>query len=316
MNVRQTQQALLNEYPDAKGDFPEYRICCPECGDKRYRLGINVRKPTGHCFNCGERFNPKRIAALLKLDKTRVYLPNDLGDLETFLESLEDVPETAPLQAAPEIRVDAVPLEDAEWIPELKELHDLAYQYLTSRGFPPEFYSEAYQLMLPYPNSRERGRLLLPVFEEGKLVYYQARSLSGESPKYLNPTKAQTTHGKSHFVYNLEYAATFNEIIICEGIFSSWAAGGNAVAIFGKELSNHQAFKILQKNVRKATILLDPGEEDWAYKAAAKLYPKVEVRIANLEKGDPNEVTIDELVEVLARAEKFEDPLLSSIGLL
>lgn len=318
MRTETLKKAIKREYPDAKELFPEYMINCPRCNDRRKRCGINVVRKMAHCFNCGVVLGVRKLAELLKIREEKTYDPNDFEELDRILESVSKPKETSLEELKrkpPEIDIAGVFCATAKqsknWSV-YQPLYEKAKDYIEQkRGFDFERLSARYKLVLPSPNSRERGRLLLPVFEGGYIVYYQARALYDQKPKYLNPTKEQTTFGKSNFIFNLEATARYPEIVVCEGIFSALSVGEHAVAIFGKELSDRQAFKLLCSGVKTITILFDPGEEHWAEKAAAKLFPSIRVKIAHLVSGDPNEVSEEELTSCLHTADNFQDPILN-----
>lgn len=285
--------SIYKTYPDARGSHPEYKICCPFCTDSRYRMGVNVEKKTGHCFNCGETLNRKKFYKLFgSVSQTSTkpkieYKPN-------------------------KILLDAVHLEhlistDCSQYPELERLFHRSLRYLCSRGFEPLQVSRDYRFMLPLGDSRISNRIVLPIFESGELVSYQARALGNSKPKYLNPSKVEAPFGKSNFVYNLDVAKEFDEVIICEGIFSAISVGRNAVAVFGKELSDIQAEKIMNSGVKSVTILFDPGTSIESMRAADKLYPRIFVRIAELFSGDPNDLSNFVVEDAIMNAKKFDE---------
>lgn len=309
MRPEQLADAIRANFPNVKGEFPELKICCPLCGDTRFRLGINVVRKTGHCFNCAARLNATALCDALGLSSSVWYEPTDFDSLGAVLEGFNknDRQEEIILREDSVGPLDAITFAEAsgsKWI----YLWRLATEYLINRGYDAEKIARKYNLLLPSPASREKHRLILPVYEDGELVYYQARALTdGQYPKYLNPPKTPNSKGKSHYVFNLDEAKKYREVIICEGIFSAISTGPNAVAIFGKELSDVQANKILRAGFKSAIIMLDAGEEEAAEKAASKLYSRIQTFIAHLPYGDPDEVTLDERVNAILNCEPFSD---------
>ncbi len=303
MRAEQLADAIKSKFANARGQFPEFKVCCPLCSDKRFRLGINVKRQTAHCFNCGARLNALTLCEALGISATVWYEPNDFESFEAFLgennhvaKTLDDLTSTG-LELEADLMSDCVGSMD----------YEIAYNYLKNRGFDPDILMRDYSLLLPRPRAREHGRVILPVFEGGELVYFQARALSNEIyPKYLNPPKREGAEGKASFVFNLEQACLYDEILICEGIFSAIAAGPNAVAIFGKELSDAQTRKLFFAKIRKAVVVFDAGEQKSAKRAAAKLSSRMQVRIANLSHGDPNEISLRELQIAILNSEIFD----------
>lgn len=305
IKAERLEEVLRAQFSKVLGVYPEFKIACPYCDDKRERLYINVIKGLGYCFNCGESVGPGKLKKMLELKDSKNYSANDFESLDAELQApqVESVRQNI-------IHLEAVPFVTDPLPDEIRPIKKLALDYLEHRGFSEEVAVE-YQFLLPRPHIRERGRLILPVFESNRMIYYQARALVGQAPKYLNPTRIQCPIGKSNFVFGLDEAANFClrenlPIILCEGIFSAISVGRNAVAIFGKELSTVQAWKILRAGIRSAIILFDPGTKTESLEAARMLCSRMEVRIGELKTGDPNEVSKAELLQVLKNAVLFE----------
>jgi hypothetical protein len=123
------------------------------------------------------------------------------------------------------------------------------------------------------PNSLLVGRLYIPLFMDGKLVYWQMRWANDLNwketsiKKYLNldkPVKRLT-------LYNYDVARTQPLVVVCEGATDVWAVGKPGVALLGKHASGPQ-LDLLAANWgdRCIVILLDADDPD-AAKAAEKL---------------------------------------------
>jgi hypothetical protein len=309
MKSNSLEKAIKSKFGDWQGDFPELRVCCPfpECGDNRYRLGINVVKRVGHCFNCGLVLNSASLLDLVGSEN--IYEPTDYESVEQDIVDLERTDVKNP-EFTGEIEVpgiDIASLSESGYSQTLRPEFQRAMEYLESRNLNPVEVSEAHRFQIPFPGSYLKNRLILPVYEGQKMVYWQARSLTDAKPKYINPPRSECPAGKSQFVFNLDTAANYEEVLICEGIFSAISCGPAAVAIFGKELSDAQTCKIIKKRVRKVVIVLDPGEEEASRKIARKLQGRLEIRIAHLRTGDPNQISQQELEDRLNFAEPFED---------
>lgn len=300
---------IFKMFARPRGQHPEYKVNCnqPGCGDKRSRLGINVVKEIAHCFNCGFSVGGEALRKFLGYEG-ETYSPNDFETLDGLLsgteeETEEQTPSASALEAMPMIEI-----PESEYYDLFAKDFARACVYLEDRGFDPLSLARQYGLMLPLPDDdRLAGRLIIPTFENGSTVYYQGRSLYGRNPKYINPSTVECPEGKSHFVFNLDAYDALKPMIVCEGVFSAMAAGPDAVAVFGKEISDVQARKILSKGPDQIIILFDPGTEHEAAHAVGKLGGKVEVFVARLENGDPNEVSREELQQVLSNAEPFEN---------
>lgn len=193
-------------------------------------------------------------------------------------------------------------------------------RYLINRDIIPS--------MIKYYSIRQgegnrRFRVIVPNIvyhhEEGDLVYedtdmFVARycdriPLNGRGkpafPKYLNPPGAD----KSEIVFNLHRIEKGSPIIICEGVFSAISAGRNAVAIYGKSISQKQLSLILSNEPSKIYVCLDPDARKEAISLCYKLTRVASVPIYDIvmPKGeDPNSLGHREFMEILERTRRFD----------
>lgn len=312
MNIKILKNKLLERFKVVKGFYPEFKVNCGFCNDKRFRFCFNLKKKVSHCFNCGKILKDVKLLEHLKL--TDLQIPDSIEDVESFLEStMRDFQTSFSADFTSNLHVinddffllyDV--LDDSTFDKETLEYALRARDYLHKRGFRDDTYNRRFQFSIASIHSRLRNRLIIPVFENGLFVYYQARALGSEEPKYLNPTKSDTLLGKSEFIFNLDAVDKEKEVYICEGIFSAISAGPQAVAILGKDLSDIQQHKLISSGVNKVLILLDPGEQFSSMRIANKLVGKIEsVRVAELKNGDPNEITLSELSQVIENAKEI-----------
>lgn len=141
--------------------------------------------------------------------------------------------------------------------------------YALKRGFSPKLLN---QLNLGGCfEGRCFGRLILPVYRNGSLVFWQAReALARDRPKYLNPRKEETLCSPSDVLFNADEASRHDNIVICEGIFSAMRVGKNAVATLGNKISQTQ-LDILEQ-IKKTTLTLFFDANTWQYKTDG-IYP-------------------------------------------
>lgn len=96
------------------------------------------------------------------------------------------------------------------------------------------------------------GRLIIPVYKDDKLVYYQGRDLSDTRPKkYLSPSvdRDNVMYGYDHI-----FAQMDDPLYITEGWFDAYHIQG--VAIFHHHLSQNQ-IKWLQRSKRPKVVIPD-----------------------------------------------------------
>jgi DNA primase len=98
---------------------------------------------------------------------------------------------------------------------------------------------------------RPTNRVVLPVFDAGQLVYWQARSIDGREPKYLG-----AAIDKRHVV------AAYGDgpaTILTEDILSAFRVGqvGRGVALLGTSLTDKVLARLIQEQ-KPVVIWLDP----------------------------------------------------------
>ena len=256
--------------PGAMGGKPRvvssgehYSVCCPWCGDTRYRLFINHRwfehRYMANCFN--ETCCTKGDSGKHRLNQLYLWLFNTSAMVSlTVRSSKVNLDDYAP-------SLEFVPPEGCVSLSSLPEDHE-AILYIKSRGYNPSVVEkylgvgwiseEAVPLL--------RSRLYIPAYSGNKLLGYQARVISEKSvskQKYINPPGMK----KSKIIYNLDNASAQNLVVICEGPIDVWSIGPAGVAIFGSDCSYRQLSIIGENfNGKDIAVALDG---DASYKADA-----------------------------------------------
>lgn len=215
-----------------------YRICCPWCGDTRFRLYIHHRwfenKNMANCFN--ETACTRGEAGRSRLDQLYIWL---FGSSEkVYLPVKESKMTDEDIKALTEFRIP----EGCVTLSSLPDNHE-AVNYVRSRGYNPlsleKYLGIGWITDQAIPNLR--NRLFIPVYQDGKLNGFQARVINNDDPsrsrnKYINPIGMR----KSTLLYNLNNAVNQNIVVICEGPADVWSVGPSGVAIFGSDCSHHQ----------------------------------------------------------------------------
>ena len=96
-----------------------------------------------------------------------------------------------------------------------------------------------------------KGRLIIPIYKDGKLIFYQGRALVDMQKKYLSPPlpKDKVLYGFDKLFENTELP-----LYIVEGWFDAHVIDG--VAIFGNQLSDEH-IKWLNRSRRQKVIIPD-----------------------------------------------------------
>ena len=221
-------------YQRSPSEPAEIRICCPFClengesADTHFRLGLNLVKGVGHCFNCDWK-SRKAVSALLRWLKVS-------GSVEE--ETIEENP-------------DSGTIELPEGFARLKRIRDdldhLVFQYLrkdrriTKQQILDKGIGVSYQGRYAY-------RVVIPVRDAAKeLRGFVARSFVGATPKYLNSPGEK-------YLFNVNPMA--ERVILAEGIFKAlrleqafpeW----QCCALLGHDLTPTQEAQLRDSRVRQ-----------------------------------------------------------------
>lgn len=257
------------------GKGPQVRMTCPVCKGFE-KLWIGVRNERTICFRC--RWVPRNSKDLVRTLTgcnafqgellVRKYRRIDEGDDtggSSFAERVNG--RLAMLQSRhPSLSATGEPLEYNEQdSPELvlpnnffilgHRLIPTVTHYALSRG-----YSMGRMRRYGFGGcvlGRYSGCLILPTYNAGKLVFWQARDALGRGdkfPKYRSPVG----HSPAIGLFNLDEAVAYPEIVLCEGVFSSMRVGEDAVATFGNKVSLRQTELLLERGVRNIVLCFDP----------------------------------------------------------
>jgi len=266
-------QELVHTFPGHRGINQDqfqvvepgeyYVVCCPFCGDAKFRLYINhmfgVREPvTGsrrlhlaHCFNedCVHDYESQMLL-VQQIEAT----PDELAGFDRvirtgvkFVAELERA--TLPGKVTP--------------VNELAADH-IAVRYLQSRGFDLDYLAKFYRV--GWCNNAmyqlASGRIIIPVFKEGVLKGWQARypgemnwKRKGAPPKYFTMPGMP----RRHVLYNFGRACQYRTIVLVEGVTDVWRFGAMAVCTFGDTLTPMQRQQLV-KDCRdyNLVVLYDP----------------------------------------------------------
>lgn len=249
------------------------RCYCEVCGD-----GRRIKGPRGgwifdgdmgfyHCFNCGVggNFDPHREYPFSKdmrdiLDKFGIPTKEYLSIAYPIKESSGDFkkPEFKAMATQYyEIPNHFYPLEGTgldnavagEAKRFLRDNYALSHQcypfYLSTGkyvGTDPSQIAVARKLV---------NRLIIPYFRHGKMIYYQARALGDQVPKYLNMSVPKT-----NVIFNMDalYKNMERPLYVFEGVFDALHVDG--VAVMENNLTSNQ-IDILNKSPRPKVIVPD-----------------------------------------------------------
>ena len=304
LSKQQIVQYLESKFDVVNAADNEKRIDCPFCSDSKKHLYVNVSKGVVHCHKCG--YSSSFIALVEKIEERPIKNLHSLfSEISTRIENFSERVK-AGLQKKKKLETNRnfarfpqgysrLNLKSLSWFGKL------AADYLHSRGFDDD---KIVKYKLGYcTKGRFAGRVIIPVFEKDRLVYYIGRSISSSGKKVLNPSKEECG-GASQFLFNYDLAKDYDEIILCEGAFDAITIGDDAVAFFGKEMSDAQLQKILLLGKdKKFVVCLDGDAKKFSLKIARKLSSCRKVRVAILpDKEDPNSLGEVDIRKHISRA--------------
>lgn len=321
-----------------------YRVNCTCCGDSRQRLffshaaGAHMKQKTGaplrfsrsmcKCHNEDCTKHPVFKEWLYK--KVKVPSPDLSKIYEKHNKKAKETKAAMFQQTEVSLPTPSYALEDPntpgfarDWVQQvrgfnLQQLHEQFMCRFAPAGatWSPEIPDEESEHMNAAGRRRWRkereiffstDRLVIPVIQRRKLISWQARKFETESkrPKYRNPPGSH----KAEWLYNMDTALLYDDIVIVEGPPDVWRVGPHAVAVFGKDLSEMQMaiMKTLWGERGQAIIMLDSVSED---KTAGEKAVEMQQKLSQysvfprgawpawLRQGDPGEADEAELEEL------------------
>lgn len=241
----------------------EYQFNCPYCikrkgsADTHHHLYVNPTKQLNgikgwyYCHRCMARGPLNRVLKGFGAEPVRP----SLSKWDEWLRALK--------QPRKPTRAPRPPVEMPEdYVPCFRGTE--AYDYLASRDIAETIIAE-YRIGfgsqdLKHLTKEERrrfagsGRIIFPDFDsEGNVVYWVARTYKGHKIKYKNPPDSDARDK----VFNLARASEYVNVVITEGVISAIAAGRNAVATYGKDVTSAQIAMLVETSFDNYYVALD-----------------------------------------------------------
>jgi DNA primase len=243
-------------------------VQCPFCDDESAHCGIFLDRLTFSCWKCkasGSFFALVHEHSNIDVTTYKDIIGSDFKPQE---------------KSTVDIIADIVKGEDSqftegrasvEWppkgtVPVSKMRDDYQVQaFIKKRGFDKLYENRnGYQFAAEEGvrigvTGRYAGRFIVPVYNEGVIVAYQARDMVGKAEaKYLSEGDV------SFWLYNIDRVDGSKPIAITEGIFDTWAveaAGFHSVASFTTGLSDQQIQMMLDKDPPYWILCWDMGSD-------------------------------------------------------
>jgi 5S rRNA maturation endonuclease (ribonuclease M5) len=211
-------------------------VCCHHRGeskDNRYRGGILINPNGGftwHCFNCNFKagWSPGHL-----LSKNTKNLFKWLGLSDTDIDKLsfialqnkQDQPKNKRIirfdieeRSLPEGTMSVMNWINTAYLPDIAVDLGKIIEYILGRGMELEWYNWMWS---PAPGYKDR--VMIPFYQDGKVVGYTGRKITEGKPKYLTDAQPGYVFNIDHQTYERKY------IIVVEGQFDAIAIDGIAV---------------------------------------------------------------------------------------
>lgn len=215
------------------------KVLCPFCKhidrSGRPTASLNIGKKLGYCFHC-------------KMSLFGNVFDKALADSHYTEEDVQVHDE------------EVKPLTDELWKPLVgfDYMSKKALAYLNGRGVTQEIIDK-YHISLGL--GKLLGRVVFPIVNSGELESYQARTFTGQEPKYLTPSVEEVPVGRNGVVAFLDDVKCGHTVYICEGILTAIGhkllTGLPTVAILGHSIGDTQLVRILMKNPSKVSFIYD-----------------------------------------------------------
>ena len=221
-------------------------MCCIFCGDRGYHLGFAETVPVGHCFKCGKHGLTETIAAVVKCTKGQAsrYVDQILGS-PTLRGQKEEEPELEEI---------VLPFGKPSY-QESRHMH-----YLEERGYDPYEIEREWNITYIGSIGSYPWSIIIPVNdEEGKLVSWQARDITGKAKAKYRSKKDTNI---KRVLYGLDgIKPETKKVIVVEGVTDAWRFGrGCCVATFGQDWSDWQ-LSTLVRRFETVCVLFDNEPE-------------------------------------------------------
>lgn len=260
--------------PLCNGEY--YRICCPFClrrnaVDTKHRLWINHRwgiglDPDNEFYDPNDRFwwaavcyNEDCLRDPDNVKELRRICYSGVGR-ELHREEVKILPGTADRASLGLVQLPGT----CQRVDTMDQSHH-AYQYLITRGLDPVRIGKDYDVHFcfeAYDFPVATGKLVIPIYMNGKMVSWQARPpydldwKAAGQPKYYNCPGTN----KRLMVYGVRQARDLPFCIVTEGVTDVWKIGPGSLSIFGKTMSSQQAL-FIAKGWPVVVLALDPDAQ-------------------------------------------------------
>ena len=226
-------EKALASYDSRASFHKSYIMCrCPVCGDSEsnrrkkrgYILKNNPKNPDVWVYHCHNGDCPAKESIEVKR-WLKIYFNDIYHDYNREVwQSNKDRKERIVFK--PPIEEKYVESKDTKYFVSILtgegSIFEKAIEYVKSRKIEENIWSKFYVAT----GGRYQGRLIIPFFNKEDIYFYQARSLIGQEPKYLN---RKTDDRPAYNIFNIDRN---KEVLVVEGPIDSMFLD-NGIAVLG-----------------------------------------------------------------------------------
>lgn len=267
-------------------------INCPWCDDPSNHLGINLDSRGISCWRC-----PTKGTIIKLIMKTEgISLEKAQNVIKQFSNRTIKIYQNGRKES--DIRAQESNFYNL--LQRKNQLDSLHRDYLASRNFDPDYIYDKYDLRCTGPFDNYSLRLIIPFYEQRRIVTFTTRDVTDLSPQPWEhcPKESSISHPKET-LYNLDSIKDKTAIMV-EGCSDVWNIGDGCISTSGTLYTHTQLKKLIGLEI--VHVLYDHGATEFAEKLAYDInifVPKVYLEI--LDKGDPAEMTKEEVREFRKR---------------
>jgi len=278
----------------------EIVILCGLCHDTSGNRGVNTTTGLTNCWRCGKGFTLKNYAKELGIElDIEEEVSGEIDDLDESLAELGETRNRTEIVTEVKLPSGFMPLtRDGR-----DGYHRMAAGMARRKKLTLEALVDAGAGVAP-GNYRWEPYVIFPVWEWGRVVYYQGRTLidpfEGETKQF--PSRSELPRGSRYWIYGIdELRRTGGVAVLVESILNTLslrielAKRGLSeyvpICIFKHKLSKEQLAKLVRcRGVKEVSFLYDADATASADQEAAALVNKFPlVTVAEMPKGDAND---------------------------
>jgi len=251
-------------------------IKCLFCDDPSEHLGIRINDLKSNCWRCGNHSISKIIKQIENC--TSWEARQRINDLKKDIEYQEQE-----LIISQGFHIDPNKIVKIETIE--KGFPKIYRDYLKSRNFKPNLLRRKYNLIAGGNIGRYKFRIIIPIYEQRRLVSFTSRTIIKTEPKkYLNPQPGEYAISPKQCIYNID--SVKKDCLLTEGPADVWRFGNGAVAIIGLAFTRRQIIILKEKKIRNLFIMMD--SERQAQIVAEDIYRLLRPYVKNAEIVESN----------------------------